>query len=379
MSRQRHDLETRHNARITIRTLRSTLSWLAASLMLGAFLPGCTEPPKPGNILVVQPGNFETKGDGKLFRVDPANGARSVLSDFSDTAQGLEGVDPFDVAVEPSGYILVTDPNGEDAKGKLFRVDPKNGVRTVLSDFGNTAQGAVGANPLGVAVDLSGHIVVTDPRSGKDSNGALLRVDAKSGARTLLSDFGDPAQGTPGGQIGGVAVEPSGHILVTAFETGTESKGALFRVDAKSGARTLLSDFGNPAQGALGEDPFSVAVEAAGPILVMDANAGTDRKGALFRVDPTSGARTVLSDFGNPAQGPEGVVRDIPFPFIDVAVEPSGDVLVTAVDTGTDKQGVLFRVDATSGARRILSDFGDSGQGPLGQNPLGVAVAQERK
>ncbi len=327
MSRQSHDLETRHNARVTIRTLRSTLSWLAASLMLGAFFPGCTEPPKPGNILVVQPGDFETKGDGKLFRVDAKNGARTVLSDFGNPAQGALGEEPSGVAVEPSGYILVTDPNtlGEDANATLFRVDPKSGTRTVLSDFGNTAQGAVGANPLGVAV------------------------------------------------------EPSGHILVTDSSSGTDSNGALFRVDPKSGVRTVLSDFGNPAQGALGEEPFGVAVEAAGPILVMDANAGTDRKGALFRVDPKNGARTVLSDFGNPAQGPEGVVRDIPFPFIDVAVETSGHILVTAIDTGTDKKGVLFRVESTSGVRQILSDFGDKEQGTLGDNPIGVAVAQEQK
>lgn len=81
-----------------------------------------------------------------------------------------------------------------------------------------------------------------------------------------------------------------------------------------------------------------MAVEPSGQILVMDPNAGTDSKGALFRIDATSGTRDVLSDFGNAAQGPEGVVRDIPLPFIDVAVDLPGDILVTAIDTGTDKK-----------------------------------------
>ncbi len=379
MGQKNHYLAAGPNAHVTIHTLRSTLTWLAASLIVVAIIPACKAPPKVGNILVVQLGNAEMADDGKLFRVDPANGARSVLSDFANTAQGAEGVDPFGVEVEPTGAILVTDSNlGTESKGKLFRVDPKSGARTVLSDFANTAQGAVGGRPLGVTVESSSHILVSDPSSGKGSNGALLRVDPKSGARTLLSDFGDPAQGTPGGQIGGVAVEPSGYILVTGLQTGTESKGALLRVDPKSGVRTVLSDFGNSAQGVLGAGPFGVAVEPSGPILVMDPNAGTKSKGALFRVDPKSGLRTVPSDFGNPAQGPEGVVRDIPLPFIDVAVEPTGDILVTAIDTGTDKKGVLFRVDAKSGARHILSDFGDTGQGPLGQNPIGVTVVNEQ-
>ncbi|MGH8532559.1 MAG: hypothetical protein ACREV1_07480, partial [Gammaproteobacteria bacterium] len=130
-----------------------------------AFIPSCEVPPKPGKILVVQLGNAEMGGDGKLFRVDAANGARSVLSDFANTAQGAEGVDPFGVEVEPTGHILVT--VGTESKGALFRVDPKSGARTLLSDFANTAQGAVGANPAGVAVEPSGHIVVTDPSSGK--------------------------------------------------------------------------------------------------------------------------------------------------------------------------------------------------------------------
>lgn len=36
-----------------------------------------------------------------------------------------------------------------------------------------------------------------------------------------------------------------------------------------------------------------------GNILVIDINAGAGGRGALFRVDPTTGARTVLSDFGS--------------------------------------------------------------------------------
>lgn len=215
---ENHYLDKKHRIRIALHALRPTLVWLAAILLVVAFIPACEAPPKPGNILVVQFGNAEMGGDGKLFRVDPANGTRSVLSNFA-----------------------------------------------------NAAQGAVGARP------------------------------------------------------------------------------------------------------------FGVEVEPTGPILVMDANAGTGSKGALFRIDAASGARTVLSDFGNPSQGPEGVARDIPLPFIDVAVESSGNILVTAIDTGMDKKGALFRVDAKTGARRILSDFGDTAQGPLGQNPVGVTVVKEQK
>jgi len=43
-----------------------------------------------------------------------------------------------------------------------------------------------------------------------------------------------------------------------------------------------------------------------GDIVVSDANSGAGNLGALFRVDPSTGVRTLLSDFGNVAQGPTG-------------------------------------------------------------------------
>ena len=42
-----------------------------------------------------------------------------------------------------------------------------------------------------------------------------------------------------------------------------------------------------------------------GDILVVDPSAGTGGNGALFRVDPVSGERTVLSDFGDATMGPD--------------------------------------------------------------------------
>jgi hypothetical protein len=44
-----------------------------------------------------------------------------------------------------------------------------------------------------------------------------------------------------------------------------------------------------------------------GDSLVVDFSAGTNNQGALFRVDPGSGACILLSGFGNAAQGPTGL------------------------------------------------------------------------
>jgi hypothetical protein len=168
-----------------------------------------------------------------------------------------------------------------------------------------------------------------DPTAGTYQWGALFRVDPTTGQRTLLSDFGNTDQGPTGGHPFGVAVEVSGAIVVINPDAGTNFRGALFRVDSTTGQRTLLSDFGNTAQGPLGADPARGAVAGSGAILVIDFNAGTDGRGVLFRVDPTTGQRTLLSDFGNTAQGPLGAD-----PF-DVAL-PSEDADSDGVPDGID-------------------------------------------
>jgi sugar lactone lactonase YvrE len=310
-----------------------------------------------GDILVL---DFEagTGGKAALFRVDPTTGARTILSDFGLGAN--QGVDLGEgMALEASGQILVTDPSaGTGGNGALFRVDPTTGARTLLSDFGSGVNQGVG--PHGVAVEATGQILVIDYDAGTAGRGALFRVDPTTGVRTLLSDFGSGVN--QGVDPCDVAVEASGQILVIDPSAGAGAQGALFRVDPTTGARTLLSNFGSGAN--RGEDPVGLVVEASGQILVADSSAGSIQ-GALFRVDPTTGARTVLSDFDSGAnqgvEGPHGV-----------AVEASGQILATDYDAGTNGQGALFRIDPITGVRTILSDFGSGAN--QGIDPWAVVV-----
>ncbi len=188
-------------------------------------------------------------------------------------------------------------------------------------------------------------------------------MDAASGLRFLVSDFGNAAQGPQGVNPFGLALEAAGTVLVIDQAAGTGGLGALFRVDAASGNRSVVSDFGNAAQGPQGVNPRGLALEAAGTILVIDPGAG-----ALFRVDRLSGQRGLVSDFGNRAQGPQGASP------LGLALEAAGTVLVIDVDAGTGTVGALVRVDRLSGLRETVSDFGNGVQGGLGVEPFGVAV-----
>ena len=113
--------------------------------------------------------------------------------------------------------------------------------------------------------------------------------------------------------------------------------------------------------------------------LVIDSEVGTGGRGALFRIDPSTGERTLMSDFGNPDQGPLG------FGPIDLAIDPSGDILVIDLNADINNRGefrgALFRVDPFTCRppsilcrRTVISDFGDPDLGPLGVDPIDVDI-----
>ncbi len=356
--------------RIAPRTLPSALAFAIFLLLT----PSATKAQLTDEDAVVVDPNPELSS-GLLVSVNRSTGFRRFISDFSDGAQGPLGITPSGLGFDASGNILVADADaGTSFAGALFRVNPASGVRTLLSDFGNPTQGPIGASPVAVALENSGSILVID--SDAQANGALFRVDASNGNRSILSDFSDAAQGTVGADPFGLALDASGNILVVDLGAGTGSNGALFRVNRVTGSREVVSDFGNGVQGPLGIDPRAIAIDAAGNILIIDEDAGTPNGascnfgcGALFSVNPVSNARTLVSDFGNEAQGALG---DDP---TGIAREPSGDVLVITANGGTGFAGGLFRVDVSNGRRTLVSDFGDTSEGTTGVDPFAVAIS----
>ena len=199
----------------------------------------------------------------------------------------------------------------------------------------------------------------------------LFAVSAATGARTVLSDFGNAASGALGDSPIAVAIATNGEVLVLTDRGGTGDRGVLFRINATTGMRTALSDFGNAAQGVVGPSTSGLHVSAAGEILALDSDGGTDGRGELYRVHPVTGMRTVLSDLGNAAAGPIGVRPE------DLTMDAAGRGLIVDLDIGTTARGAVSRVDLATGARVLFSDFGLPAQGALGLTPIGITVVRD--
>lgn len=328
------------------------------------------------------PFGIAVEGDGNLvvidaslmavLRVDPHTGVRSVVSAARLGADPLLGdgppfENPKDIAIEKDGRMVVVDA-GSLSPPRLIRIDPTDGTRSILSDA-NVGDGPVFENPLGIAVEDDGNLVVVNV--GGDHTARVLRIDPLTGHRSILSDD-STGSGPPFGYPISIAVEAAGNLVVLdagALRAGTPR---IWRVDPTTGQRTIVSDDtkgGGPSFGS----PIGIAVEANGTLVVVESRAGLR---AVLRVNPLSGDRTIISGC-QVVPGPlencpdeqllgEGLSFEVP---LDIAVELSGNFVV--VDAGS---GVVLRVLPATGERSVVSRPTSVGSGPSFQSPLGIAV-----
>jgi hypothetical protein len=330
---------------------------------------GLAPPAQPGDILVANLANRA------LFRVDPS-GDRGVLSS-EDVGSGPSLRRLVDVKLEAAGQLLMTDNRNR----ALVRVDPHTGNRLIFS--GCTTLDC--STPIGLGPDFSELALLAMENSGDALvtavRGSVFRVEAASGDRTILSGCSDTACTSMIGQGPefiyplGIAVESSGDILVSDLNL-----GSVLRVHPTSGDRTVFSGCidascsSTVGSGVAFESPVDVVVEADDRILVT---SGSELR-ALFRVDPVSGDRLILSgceqiectsvagtgtNFSNPA---------------GLAIDGSGEILVA-----DRTMGAIFRVDPVSGDRIVFSGCVDPscsssiGSGPPFAVPYGVTVLPE--
>ena len=228
----------------------------------------------------------------------------------------------------------------------VLRVDGVTGDRSVVSS--NT----VGTGPLfdfprGISEEASGNFVVVD-----ELRQTVFRVNRTTGDRTVITSSltgSEVGSGPVFSNIWDIRVEADGNILVSDIVL-----DAIFRVDPSTGARTVMSS-STVGTGPNHDHPNDIGLEADGNIVAVEGTLD-----AVFRVDPVTGDRTVLSS-STVGTGP--VFGNLG--GIDVLV----DTTIAVVDEGTDS---LVHVDAVTGDRTTIASP-TVGTGPNLENPLSVA------
>src|SRR2546425_1466141 len=245
---------------------------------------------------------FATHGPA-LFKVDGITGFRTIVSDFANAAQGEVGY-PYAVVLDGSGNLIVAaNLHGPTAAGRnvLLKIDPSTGMRSIISDSTDSAEGPQ-FNLKAAVLESSGSILVLG-NGGTLSYGALIRVDSSTGMRTPISDFGNSAEGPLVGRCpSGLALDSYNKAYLTDL---CNSPGSVFTVDISTGVHALLSDLSDTSQGPQGESPDSIAVDTSGSVFVTSEGPLFGPAGILA-VNRLDGTRSRTSNFLDPAQGPLG-------------------------------------------------------------------------
>jgi DNA-binding beta-propeller fold protein YncE len=312
--------------------------------LLGVMLMWGTATAAPGDPFVVYTANSVATG-AVILRTDPASG--SLVEVSRNGPQGTLFQRPYDLAVEPDGNLVVADigvPNRTD--GAVIRVDPLTGRQSLVSSGGEFF------DPAGIAVAPDGQIYVVDNRA-PDNDGAVIRVDPRTGAQTLVTE----RSGEPGRREldlpFGIAVERDGNLVVSnrvspgPIPVPCHALGKVVRVNPLTGVQDVVGNAGHIAW------PLGLAVSSGGDIVVANECGGN---GGLILLDRLGRGQVLITS--NSSQDVLGTPER-------VALDPGGALLVSDFNVGTDKEGGIVRVDPETGAQSLVRS-GELFNHPLG-------------
>ncbi|WP_150050598.1 DUF11 domain-containing protein [Methylomonas rhizoryzae] len=321
------------------------------------------------------------------LKINLTNGTRSIISqsksqDFEnptpDRSWGLVSA----LAVESNGNLVVASnlSNGlPESYGhiSLHRIDSKTGNRKLISDFNNSDQGVLRqlSKVYDIAIDKTGNAIISTSSSENSTKNLLLSVDLSNGKREIISD-GDRLSQGPGKGFRSIAITSENAII-------TDYIGNIYQIDKNIGARSILSDLNNVLQGPIifglpqtqylgfwdiqvSLPRYPLTVDSSGNIFGVLPGVGLDNYGILVSINPATGYRKIISDFGDNSQG------QIIYNPINIKATSAGQILVLD-DGGNITGGALFSIDRSNGYRSLISDFSSSKQGP-GKKPVALAV-----
>jgi sugar lactone lactonase YvrE len=213
-------------------------------------------------------------------------------------AAGAQLYQPMGVAVDAAGDVLVA-----DLSNRIRKITPDGVITTVagsgIAGFagdGGPATDAQLNHPTGVAVDAAGGILIADQH-----NYRVRRVDP-DGTITTVAGTGDEGYGLGDGGLASeagltlpaaLAVDAKGGILVAEM-----GERRIRRIDPDGTISTIAGDSGTgydgddkPATQASLTKPTGLAVTAAGDVLIADQGAQR-----LRRVDPAGVIHTIAGN-----------------------------------------------------------------------------------
>jgi sugar lactone lactonase YvrE len=313
----------------------------------------------PQSVAVDAAGNvyFATQ-DNLVLRLDAAKSALvQVAGNLSAGFSGDNGPaikaqlrHPTGVAVDAAGNLYIADSdNNRVRKVSGGVIATVAGGGNLLGDSGQATKAQL-HSPTGVAVDAAGNLYIADSGDNR------IRKVSPKGIITTVAGTGSPTP-TFGGDNGpatsaqlnnpyGVAVDAAGSLYIAELGDDRIRKisGGVITTVVGNGTEGFAGDNG-PATSAELCNPYGIAVDAAGALYIADFCNARIRKVANGTIATIAGNGT--GGFGGD-KGP-ATAAQLTIPE-GVAVDAAGHVYIA--DTGNDRIRVLTY---TAGGVSVLS------------------------
>ena len=265
----------------------------------------------------------------------------------SATASGALMNSPYGVKVDSSGNIFIA-----DLLNHVVREVSGGNISTIAGNnqFGYTGDGGQATQaefnqPFGLAFDSNRNLYISDSQNNRirkiDNNGIVTNVAGDGFSQ--LND-GGPALNAALNDPYGIAVDAAGNLYIADSQNNrvrkVDTSGNITTV-AGNGTKGFSGDFGLAINAEINR-PFDVAVDSYGDIFIVDSNNNRIRE-----VTPDGAIRTVA---GNGIAGYTGdgfIATNARINF------PSG----IAVDSSTGK---IYIGDSGNNVVRLLTPFAPS-------------------
>jgi uncharacterized repeat protein (TIGR03803 family) len=272
-----------------------------------------TQQVQPGSMLGTGGRLFGTtfaggqRGAGSLFSFGVQNGEFTTLYSFCNLFNCSDGVDPFSGLLDWKGTIYGTGMGGSFGDGVVFSFNPTTDVETSIYSFcPNFSCLNRVYNPVGGLTRIKREMFGLTELGGKYCNntiptcGAVFKINPATGKEATLYEFCRRKNCTDGaGPVGTMIAWKDMLYGVTEYGgndscSGVLSCGTVFSINPATGAETVLHAFAGSGDGF---GPLAGLVELNGTLYGTTALGGANNAGAVYSVNPTTGAEAVIYSF----------------------------------------------------------------------------------
>ena len=334
-----------------------------------------------GNVFIADSGNNRIRrvSASGIITTAAGNGSKSFSGD-GGPANSAALNNPFSVAVDGSGNILIGDSNNnrirEVSSSGIITTVAGNGSGSFSGDGGPATSAAL-SNPMGVAVDASGNLFIADffnDRIRKVSSSGNITTVAGDNQPCSFPTDGLQATSQPLCEPEGVAVDANGNLFIAdtfTWKILKVSTNGILTTVAGSLAYGLSGD-GGPATSAVLNYPAGVAVDVSGNVFIADTTNERIRKVSAGGIISTIAGN---ENFGFSGDGGPATSASLNYPY-GVALDGFGNLFIA------DENNNRIRKVSPSGVITTVAGNGNSGfsgdGGPGASTwlftPTGIAV-----